>query len=152
MPPPLTRRVEIRAPLATVWLHIDDETHIKAWMPEVVDIRYPEGKNAASPVGTRFVQTLKEDGRVKDYDGVVLAYEPQRLLGVRLGDKNFHVDVTYRLEAAPGGSTILHYACQTTPHTWLARLLIPIGTPFMKRLLDRHMERLQAQCEGATAA
>ena len=153
MAAPITRRVEIAAPVATVWRHLDDDQKIKAWMPEVVDIRYPQGRNAAAPVGTKFVQSIKEGGRIKDYDGVVTAYDRERLLGIRLGDnKHFHVDVTYRLEAQGAGNTALHYECRTTTHSWLARLMLPIGRSLMKRTLDRYLSRLKQLCESAGLA
>ena len=148
MTAPFTRRVEIAAPVATVWSYLDDDQKIKAWMSEVVGIRYPQGKNTTAPVGTTFVQSIKESGRVKDYDGVVTAYDRDRLLGIRLGDgKHFHVDVTYRLDPIDASRTLLHYECQTTTLSWLARLIMPIGRPMMKRMLDRYLSRLKQLCE-----
>jgi uncharacterized protein YndB with AHSA1/START domain len=138
MPAPIARRVEIAAPAATVWAFLDDDERIKSWMPEVVDIRYPQGRNAAAPLGPTFVQSIKERGRTKDYDGVVTAYESECLLVIRLGDgKHFHVDVTNRREPRGAADMVRYYEFRMTTHSWLACVMMPIGRPLMRRMLDR---------------
>ena len=78
----------IHATIARVWALLDDDEKLSLWMPQLVEINYPDGKNRDAPVGTRFTQKLKEGGRIREYQGEVTAYEAPYLLGVRLFDDN----------------------------------------------------------------
>jgi uncharacterized protein YndB with AHSA1/START domain len=139
--------VEIGAPLDRVWPLINDDENLKLWMPDVVETTYPEGKPEGDPVGTRFLQRIREGGRISTYQGEVTAYEPGRLLGIRLGDaRHFVTDVTYRL-SEEGPETRLDYACRVTLLSWIARVMIPIGAPMMRRIVKRHMANLQRVAE-----
>ena len=42
---------EIAAPVPVVWSFLDDDNKLPLWMPEVVDISYPDGQNRRGPSG-----------------------------------------------------------------------------------------------------
>jgi len=135
--------VDIDAPIERVWPLLDRDENLKLWMPDVIETTYPGGKPEGDPVGTRFEQKIREGGRVNTYLGEVTAYEPRRLLGVRLGDeRNYSTDVTYRLNAK-GTGTRLDYACDVKLLSWLSRVMILIGGPMMRRIVKRHMANLR---------
>lgn len=142
----ITLPVEIDAPVARVWALIDDPENIKLWMPEVVETIHPDGIDRANPVGTRFIQRIKEGGRVKEYEGVVRAYEPGRHLGIRLVDKHFHVDVDYHLSEDRGG-TRLDYSCRGEMKSWIARIMGFLARPMAMRQLTRYMANLKRVAE-----
>lgn len=143
----LAIEIDIDAPVERVWPLLEDDENLKLWMPDVVETLYPDGKAAGDPVGTRFVQRIREGGRVRAYSGVVTAYEPRRLLGVRLGDgRNFETDVVYRLKDR-GAATTLDYRCDVRLKSWLARVMIVIGGPMMRRIVKRHMANLKQLAE-----
>ena len=102
----ITFENEIAAPVPVVWSCLDDDTTLPLWMPEVVEISYPEGQKCEDPVGAAFRQTLKEGGREKTYDGLVTAYEPERQLGVRQTDRRFGVDLGYALSPTAQGTRL----------------------------------------------
>ena len=144
--------VHIDAPLEKVWPLLDEDKNFKLWMPDVIETTYPDGKPAGDPVGARFAQKIREGGRINTYLGEVTAYEPQRLLGVRLGDeRNFSTNVTYRLSQENTG-TRLDYACDVHLISWLARIMILIGGPMMRRIVKRHMANLKRVAEEGGAA
>lgn len=139
--------VDINAPLDKVWPLLDEDENLKLWMPDVIETSYPDGKPEGDRVGTRFAQKIREGGRVNTYFGKVTAYEPGRLLGVRLGDeRKFTTDVTYRL-SEQGTGTRLDYACDVQLLSWLSRLMIWIGGPMMRRIVKRHMANLKRAAE-----
>jgi uncharacterized protein YndB with AHSA1/START domain len=147
----IARTVKVEAPIERVWPLLDDDRNLKLWMPDVIETTYPHGKPEGDPVGTRFIQRIREGGRVGTYNGEVTAYEPARLLGVRLGDdRHFTTDVTYRL-SEEGGATRLDYLCRVQLHSWLARIMSVIGAPMTRRIVTRHMAKLKRVAEEGTA-
>lgn len=139
--------VEIAAPPERVWSFLDDDAKLPLWMPEIVETTYPDGRDGADPVGTRFLQKLKEGGRVKEYPGVVTAYEPPRLLAIRMGEGSFTVDVTYRL-AEDAGGTRLDYRADITLASLLTRILGRLFRPLTMRIVRRHMANLKRLAEA----
>lgn len=144
-------QVDIEAPLEQVWAFLDDEARLPLWMPEIVETVYPRGIDRASPIGTRFRQKLKEGGRIKDYDGEVIAYQAPRLLGLRVGDGTVSVDVTYALSPI-GTGTRLDYSAEITVKSLLGRILGFLFRPRTMRILNRHMVNLKRLSEDAAAA
>ena len=144
----ITFENNIAAPVPTVWSFLNDDSKLPDWMPEVVDITYPDGQDRDEPVGTRFRQTLKEGGRTKTYEGLVTAYEPERLLGVRLTDGGFGVDVRYELSPTEQG-TRLDYAAELALKTRLAKVLGFLFKPLTVGILKRHMANLKRVSEEA---
>ena len=144
----ITFENEISAPVPVVWSFLDDDTKLPLWMPEVVDISYPDGQNCEDPVGTAFRQTLKEGGREKTYDGLVTAYEPERMSGVRLTDGLFGVDVRYALSPSGQGAR-LDYAADLVLQSRLARILGVLFKPLTISILKRHMANLKRVAEEA---
>ncbi len=141
-----TYRQVIDAPVARVWEFLDDDEKLPIWMPQIVDISYPDGRNRDQPVGTRFRQKLKEGGSIREYQGEVTAYEPPHLLGVRLFEDNFAVDVTYRL-TADGDKTILDYRADVTLKTILGRIMGTLFSWMTRRLVRQLMGNLKRVAE-----
>ena len=56
-------------------------------MDGLEETSYPDGLDRTRPVGTRFVQRIREGGRVSEYQGIVTAYDPQRHLGIEIGNR-----------------------------------------------------------------
>lgn len=139
-------QVDFDAPIDIVWSYLNDDQKVRLWMKEVVDITYPQGKNEEDPVGTEFVQKIKEAGRVKSYDGVVTAYHAPNLLSVMIGDDNFQVDVTYNLRATASG-THLDYSCDIDVNSILAKVMGFLFRPLTMRILKRHMTTLKQLVE-----
>src|SRR5436190_11509544 len=89
-----------------LWRFIEEPELQKQWMKGLQDNQ----QTSAGPtgVGSTFRMTIKEGGKVADYDGTLTAYDPPRHLAVEMTGKNFpggmvlHVD--YRLTAQNGGT------------------------------------------------
>jgi uncharacterized protein YndB with AHSA1/START domain len=139
--------VEIAAPIERVWPLIGDDKNIPLWMPEIVETRYGDEHDRMKPVGARFTQKIKEGGRIKEYAGLVTAFEQGRLLGIRLSDKHFDVDVLYKL-SEHGRSTRLDYSCEMALHGWVARIMSVLARPLTRRILGRHMASLKRVAES----
>ncbi|MGD8550012.1 MAG: SRPBCC family protein [Methyloceanibacter sp.] len=146
----ITFENQITAPVPVAWSFLYDDTKLPLWMTEVVDISYPDGRNSEDPVGTRFRQTLKEGGHEKTYDGLITAYDPERLLGVRLTDGRFGVDVRYKLAPTERG-TQLDYTADLTLQSLLAKVLGFLFKPLTMSILRRQMANLKRVAEQAAS-
>jgi uncharacterized protein YndB with AHSA1/START domain len=141
-----TYTLEIHAPIERAFACVDDAELMKIWMEGLVDTEYPDGIDKDHPVGTKFKQKIKEGGRVVEYDGEVLAYEKPRLLGVRIGNRMFSVDVFYQFEAIAEG-TRLKYECRLTYHNVVAKMMGIMFGWLSKRILVKQMTALKALAE-----
>ena len=142
------RSILINAKPDRVWELIDDDSKLPLWMPSVVSTRYPNGRRQGNPIGTRFVQEMREGKRVVSYEGEVTEYEPGRTLGIALWPAPFVVHVIYCISADGVGSR-LDYRAEVTPALWLGWLLLPFGRLFLGRSLDQQLARLKQVAEAA---
>lgn len=142
----ITYSMDIDAPIERVFPFIDEEEKTKLWIEELVGNTYVGTVDPNDPVGAKFKQRLKEGGRIAEYDGEVLAYQKPNLLSIRLGNKMFSVDVTYRLSEIPNG-TRFDYTCQQTYHSFLAQMLGTLFSGFMKRVFRKQMRKLKEVAE-----
>jgi uncharacterized protein YndB with AHSA1/START domain len=139
--------LDINAPVGTVFELIDDEEKVKRWMDGLEETIYPSGRNLDSPLGTRFVQRIREGGRVSEYEGEVIAYEKPIRLAIDVGNRQFTMRVNYRLSVTPWGTT-LDYSVETVRSTWLMKILSGLFRAFTLRILDRQMRKLKQLAES----
>ncbi|MDF2646679.1 MAG: hypothetical protein K0Q73_2484 [Paenibacillus sp.] len=143
----LTFTQDIKAPIEKVFACADEEEKQKLWMEGLVGTEYIGKYDPNQPVGTKFKQKIKEGGRVQEYDGEVTAYEKPRLLGVKLFNKMFSVDVRYRFTEISGG-TRMQYDCELTFHHWIARLMGSLFGWFTKRIFRKQMQAFKSLAES----
>lgn len=143
----ITYQLDIEAPIGTVFEQLDDDEKLKLWMEGLEETIYPSGRDAQNPLGTKFVQKIREGGRVGEYDGEVIAYEKPTRLAIDIGNRQFTMRVDYRLRPTPTG-TRLDYSVETIRATWFVRLLGNLFSGFTRRLLDRQMKKLKELAES----
>jgi uncharacterized protein YndB with AHSA1/START domain len=144
---PITYQLDIVAPIGMVFEQIDDDEKLKLWMEGLEETIYPQGRDPHNPLGTCFIQKIREGGRVGEYTGEVIAYEKPTRLAIDIGNSQFTMRVDYRLSPTPVG-TRLDYSVETIKATWLVRLLGKIFSGFTRRLLDRQMKKLKELAES----
>ena len=96
----------IAAPAERVWALIDEPENLRGWMDGLEETTFPDGVDRSRGVGTRFVQRIREGGRVSEYQGVVTAHDRLRQLGIEIGNRAFTMAVEYRLTPVPGGTRL----------------------------------------------
>jgi hypothetical protein len=144
------RRIRINAAPEKVWELIDDEAKIPSWMPHIVATRYPDGKRRDNPVGTRFVQEMREGDQIVSYDGEVTEYDRGRLLGVLLRPQAFAIHAVYHVSGDEDW-TLLDYGCDVKPQTWRGYLMVWWGRRLLNSILDQQLARLKLVAEGKMA-
>jgi carbon monoxide dehydrogenase subunit G len=145
----LTYTQEIAAPVEKVFDLIHDPEKHKLWLKGVEETRYVGDHDPDRPVGARFVQKIREGGRVKEYDGEVTAFDRPRHLGIRLFDKQFSVQVDYRLTLLGQGAR-LDYAADVSCGSWFFRVMAFLFGWLAKGILRKQMRALKALAEGGT--
>ncbi|MFY0545393.1 SRPBCC family protein [Brevibacillus sp. H7] len=73
-------------------------------------------------------------------------YDKPRLIGVRIGNKMFAVDVYYRFEPIQTG-TRLQYECHLTYSNWFAKFMGRMFGWLTRRILTKQMTMLKALAE-----
>lgn len=138
--------VDIDAPLDVVWAILDDERNLPRWVPEVVETTFPDGHDRANPVGVRFRQKIREAGKVKEYGGVVTAYEPKKRLGIRMIDERFEMNLLYTLSEDRGGTRLV-YELATVLKSLFARIMGRIFRSLTMRIVNRQLAALKRIAE-----
>ena len=137
----------IAAPVERVWELIDDDANLKRWMDGLVDTSYPDGIDRARPVGTRFVQRIREGGRLSEYEGVVTAYDRLRHLGIEIGNRVFTMAVDYRLATVPEGTRLDYTAVMRRGGGFIRVMTVLFGW-LTRKILRKQMAKLKALAEA----
>lgn len=138
----------IATPIERAFACVDDEELLRRWMEGLEETTYPQGRDRARPVGTRFTQRIREGGHVTEYEGEVTAYDKPRHLGVRIGNGMFSMQVDYRF-TPEGEGTRLDYRCEAVTHHWFARVMGFLFAWLTRRILRKQMSQLKALAESS---
>lgn len=143
----IEHRIYINAPVQQVFQLLDDGDALKLWMEDLLEMKYRDGGAGDSRLGVRFTQRFKEGGRVGEYAGEVIAYEPLRHLALRVGNRDFTLRIDYQL-VADAGQTRLDYRAQMVAGNWFMRLTGKLFEGFTRRILHSQMWRLKTVAEA----
>ena len=109
----ITCRHEFNCPPAELWPYLEEPGKIRLWMKGVEEnVATSDGPTRP---GSTFRMSIREGRRLVIYEGEITAYNPNRLLGLRLRggclrpDSIMHVE--YRLTDL-GERTQLDYVCE----------------------------------------
>ena len=140
-------RLDIEAPIERVWPLVADDANLPKWMDGLKETTYPDGRDKVRAVGTRFVQTIQEGGRVQTYQGTVTAYDPPTHLGIAVGNRAVEMQVDYRFTDL-GGRTRLDYSALMVRAGLFVRVMSMLFGALTRRILRRQMEKLKGLAEA----
>ncbi|MGM7700750.1 SRPBCC family protein [Pseudalkalibacillus sp. Hm43] len=142
----ITYTIEIHAPIETVFHCLNDNEKQKIWMEGLQDTQYPDGLDLEDPVGTKFIQKIKEGGRVMEYNGEVIAYDEPNLCAVQIGNNSFSVKAFYELTKTEDG-TRLDYRAEMGTANLLTKVMGFLFSGMTKRILHKQMTSLKRLSE-----
>ena len=142
-----TYSMDIAAPAERVWELIDDHENLKRWMDGLEDTSYPDGLDRNRPVGTRFVQRIREGGRVSEYQGTVTAYDRLKHLAIEIGNRAFTMAVDYRLTPIPAGTRLDYSAVMKRGGMFITIMTALFGW-LTRKILRKQMAKLKALAEA----
>lgn len=133
--------VDINATPEEVWYWLGDPERAKTWMTSVTHTEYIH--RTPEMIGSTLRETVEENGRGTELQGVITAFTPNEKMAVSLeGDYNT-ADVTFTLEEQDGFTRLTQTA--DVRFKGITRLLsLLFGRTFRKNITQ------QAQSEFAT--
>ena len=141
--------VDINATPEEVWYWLGDPERAKTWMTSVTHTEYIH--RTPDMIGSTFRETVEEDGRGTELQGVITAFTPNEKMAVSLeGDYNT-ADVTFTLEEEDGFTRLTQTA--DVRFKGITRVLsVFFGRSFRKnitRQAESEFAALKTLCEGA---
>ncbi|QJR09787.1 hypothetical protein DSM104443_00837 [Usitatibacter rugosus] len=102
------KSISVAATPDTCWKVLTLREHQKRWLPEVVD-HIPDDPAKQDGVGATSTLKIQEGKRVVDYRETITAWEPGRVLAIRLSGGSLGkmtMDVTYRFVPEANGTRL----------------------------------------------
>lgn len=134
--------VVVKAPMEMVFAYLTEPEYIKQWAKGVESVEFLDGGESEPAVGAKFVQKIREGGKLTEYRGEVVAYEKPRLNAVRLTHPMFSMENEYRLQETEGGTRV-EYVCRTVFSSGVAKVMGFFFGWLTKKIARDHMQRLQ---------
>ncbi len=129
-----------------VFSFVANEDETKEWNPVIESVINPDGIDPNHPVGTTFIQGLREKVEIQHVIGKVTAYEKPYLLGLCTRHYDYTVNASYHLTQLDS-STKLRYVSDLTSTNWLHRLFLPIMQAYNKRSVIQQLHLLRVAAE-----
>lgn len=136
--------VVIRRPVGEVFDFVSDSEHLPAWTAGVKRV----SRSSPGPigVGTTYRVVAKMLGRRVESTYEVTAYEPDRLVALRMTSPLFAFEETYRFEPEDAGRTVVQVEADVHPSGAL-RFLGPLLGLAMQRQVQSDHRRLRSTLE-----
>jgi len=120
------KSVTVAATPDLCWQVLTTREHQKRWLPEVVD-HIPDDPARKDGVGATSTLKIQEGKRIVDYRETITAWEPGRVLAIRLSGGSLgsmSMDVTYRFVPEAKGTRLDYEAQMETKGLFI--LLAPL--------------------------
>ncbi len=141
----LTYTIDIDAPADVIFPYLEDHDKLKAWMSlEAGD--YTSAFDPNHRRGAKFKRKLSEGGQVIEYEGIVIAYDKPYHFGILLENKQFSMQVDYRLSETDAG-TRLSYQNQIIKSNWLVRTMMAKIEATLAKRVDEQLKTLKGIAE-----
>lgn len=145
----LTKEVEIRADLNSVWEAITDIDSMKEWNPSVVS-DVPVDEMVSPGTGFKSTLTLIENGKTNTYDSEITAYGVGErvdliLKGGNLGDGP--MEISHRLNSK-GDITVLTQTVSWEPAGLMLKLLSPLITRMSAKKVEQDLLAIKDYAEA----
>ncbi|MET7021380.1 SRPBCC family protein [Bacillus mycoides] len=146
----ITFQMEIQAPIEKAFSYLEDPEKQMKWMQGLEGTEHITTYDPANPVGTKFKQRLRERGQVQEYEGQVIAYEKNSLLGIQLDLPAFLIEVKYQLEILTDKSCRLSLTERIEAKTLISKIMNFLFRGIIKRTIKKQMILLKQSVEEST--
>lgn len=135
----------IEGPVERAFRASDTPHEQLAWIGSLVEVRVDPGRPWG--VGATFVQVHVEGGRRQEFRGEILAYEPERLIGMRLTHADFELESELTFEDLGPRCRVRQTTRLKLRSLMLKAMRAVIGAAVEARIRD-DFERLKALVES----
>ena len=147
-----TTSIEIERPIDDVWAFVTDIGNMPHWVDGVSEaILTPEADAAASglAVGTPFMSQYTYAGRRHTMEYVVTILEPPGHYALKSTEGPYPVELTLRLDAAPGGAVRLTKTTRAGSDGMITSAMFLLLGPLLRRMMRKQMSKELARCKAA---
>ena len=135
----------IRAPLELVFrtvAHIEEFSQV---IPHITHVEFLTEQKTG--VGTRFVETRLMKGKEHQTDLEVVEYEPNQKVRIVTESHGTTWDTLFQTDDLGDGTTRLTMMMESTPHTLMQKLMLPLVNGMIARAVEADMDAVQQWCE-----
>lgn len=143
----INKFIVIQAPPPIVFACISEAELIPQWMEEVESIKFPVPIDPQQPIGTRFIQHIREGLGTRTYDGVVKEYREYDRFSVSFTDRRFQFRLDYTLSVEERG-TILKYKLENHRENLLTLFAGGLVAGMTENMVVKNLRNLKAFAEG----
>ncbi len=147
-----TASVEIDRPIETVWAFVTDLANMPQWVDGVSEPAFFPGAGpepSALGPGVPFTSRYTYAGRTHTMHYVVTAFEPPGRYALESTEGPYPVELTLRLDAAPGGATTLAKTTRAGSDGPVTSAMFLLFGPLLRRLMRRQIAKELARCKAA---
>ena len=142
----ISRRTSILAPVEYVFDLIQQPESRKLWQKGLVKTVYTYVPDGDTRIGTRFVAHIREGGRVREYPGELIAFEPGFLISIRHASPQFTMESTYAVTSEQENSQV-EFVTLVTFTSPLAKIMSPIARFSLGLIMGRQLSALKRVAE-----
>lgn len=139
--------IEINAPISKVFETLNDAGKHKLWLHGLEDTIREPGYDPEDPVGSTFIQKIRDGKKLDVYDGEVVAYEKPKHLGVQVSNEGMTANVDYRLKAIKK-KTRVEFSSELTFKSLAFRLLVNLSQPVLRGVIANQLKALKELVES----
>ncbi|HTW95765.1 MAG TPA: SRPBCC family protein [Tepidisphaeraceae bacterium] len=134
-------KIDIAAPLATVFAVLRDPQKRKGWMAGLMETRQTSGKEGA--VNSTFVDIVS--GR--EFNGTILANSFPTHFSIQMENPQITVIYDWELTPQPSGTRLV-FSNKTKTRKFVLRLFAPFTTSAIRRIMKRQAKRIKLLAES----
>ena len=147
-----TTSIEIERPIDDVWAFVTDIGNMPHWVDGVSDAAVTAGADAAASgleAGTPFMSQYTYAGRRHTMEYVVTDLEPPGHYALKSTEGPYPVELTLRLDAAPGGAVRLTKTTRAGSDGVITSAMFLLLGPLLRRMMRKQMAKELARCKAA---
>jgi len=144
----LTARLDIRAPIESVFATISQPDKQKQWLDGLAEVKWEDSPSSEHPVGSKFIQTRTQKGKSIELECEVMEYYEPHVFSFLVKEQGFPLEITYRLESLSSSTCRLHFrAMISTPsiptriagslYLWLKMIQVKKELARLKDLVEK---------------
>jgi uncharacterized protein YndB with AHSA1/START domain len=139
--------IEIDAPISKVFEILNDADKHKLWLEGLEETIREPGYDPKHPLGSTFVQKIRDGKKLEIYNGEVVAFEKPKHLGVEVSSGGLKAKVDYRLKAHKK-KTHLEFTSDLEFKSLAFKLLVTMSQPILRATIEKQLKSLKELVES----
>jgi uncharacterized protein YndB with AHSA1/START domain len=139
--------IEIDAPISKVFDVLNDADKHNLWLEGLEETIREPGYDPKHPVGSTFIQKIRDGKRLDVYHGEIVSYQKPKHLGVEVSNDGMTAKVDYRLKSVKK-KTHVDFTSQLEFKSLAFKLLVNLSQPMLRGVINKQLKSLKELVEG----